>query len=152
MHSRQYNIPARLSMEVDEEDVWTGIISTSSLAASVDRRNPDSLISDNLNTGWIPSRRLHVSFLFASDQHGQRKIPDFLSSRQLLLPEFGPLWKSSFVLLSPTARLPNMHPPATAGMNIKNIKNINHRMSMEIEEPIFCKKLHVEQIVRVQLG
>lgn len=48
-----------------------------------------------------------------------------------------------------------MHPPATAGMNIKNIKNIqniNHRMSMEIEEPIFCKKLHVEQIVRVQLG
>lgn len=49
MHSRQYNIPARLSMEVDEEDVWAGIISTSSLAASADRRNPDSSISDNLN-------------------------------------------------------------------------------------------------------
>lgn len=93
MHNRQYNIPARLSMEVDEEDVWTGIISTSSLAASADRRNPGSWISDtdNLNTvtqavtvteSESPVGYLRLSYLFASDQHGQRKIPDFLSSRR----------------------------------------------------------------------
>lgn len=55
MHNRQYNIPARLSMEVDEEDVWTGIISTSSLAASADRRNPGSSISDTGTSGKLPS-------------------------------------------------------------------------------------------------
>lgn len=91
MHNRQYNIPARLSMEVDEEDVWTGIISTSSLAASADRRNPGSSISDTGNTvtqavtvteSESPVGYLRLSYLFASDQHGQRKIPDFLSSRR----------------------------------------------------------------------
>lgn len=73
MHSRQYNIPARLSMEVDEEDVWAGIISTSSLAASADRRNPDSSISDNLNLSscWL-------LFALASDQHKGRYLSSYL--------------------------------------------------------------------------
>lgn len=97
MHNRQYNIPARLSMEVDEEDVWTAIISTSSLAASADRRNPgtSSSISDTGTGNTVtvtqavtvtdsesPVGYLRLSYLFASDQHGQRKIPDFLSSRR----------------------------------------------------------------------